>query len=164
MKKVLCPGSFDPITYGHMNVVDQALEIYDKVVIAVLINRNKKSGWFTIEERKQLIEQIYKDNPRVEVVCSDLAAVDVALNNGCKTMAIGLRDVTDYSYEKYKAEVNFVISEEKVNTIALFANPKNTTISSSLVKELFGLGKSISSFVHPLVEEAIKNKFKEDYL
>ena len=164
MKKVLYPGSFDPITYGHMNIVEQALNIYDVVVIAILVNSNKKTGWFTLTEREEIIRQIYKDNPRVEVISANggVAAVDIALDNGCNTMVTGLRDITDYSYEKHKAEVNFLISEEKVSTIALFANPKNTTISSSLVKELVNIGKSVDSFVHPIVQEAIAKKFKEE--
>lgn len=164
MRKVLYPGSFDPITYGHMNVVEQALAIFDKVVIAVLVNRNKSGGWFSLEERKAIIEEIYKDNPNVEVIAVNgrVAAVDVALNNGCNTMVTGLRDLTDFAYEKHKAEVNFAISEGNVNTVALFASPKNTTISSSTVKELVSIGKSIENYVHPIVINKITEKFREE--
>ena len=163
MKKALYPGSFDPITYGHMDVINQALAIFDKVVVAVMVNSSKNKGLFTMEERKELIEQIYKDNPNVEVIAisGKVAAVDVALENGCRTMVRGLRDLTDFAAEKQLAEINLIIGNEQVNTVALFANPKNTTISSTSVKELFSLGKNIDSFVHPVVNKAIEDKFKE---
>lgn len=162
MKKVLYPGSFDPITNGHIDIVNQALGIYDKVIVAVLVNSGKKSPMFTIEERKQLIQEIYKDDARIEVISTgdDIAAVDIALNNGCNTMVRGLRDLTDFAEELKLANINHVISDDKVNTVALFANPKNITISSSNVKELFRLKKDISSFVHPIVYDAIKNKIR----
>ncbi len=164
MKKALYPGSFDPITYGHMDVVDQALKIFDKLIIAVMVNSSKHQGMFSLEERKELIQDIYKDNPNVEVILVDhkVAAVDVALQNACYTMVRGLRDLTDFAAEKQLAEINLIIGEQKVNTVALFANPKNTTISSTSVKELFSLGKSIDSFVHPKVKAAIENKIKEN--
>lgn len=163
MKKALYPGSFDPITYGHMDVITQATTIFDKVIVAVMRNNFKSRGMFTLEERKSLIEQIYKDNPKVEVVVINkkVAAVDVALENGCNTMVRGLRDLTDYAQEKQLAEINLIISNEQVNTVALFANPKNTTISSTNVRELFSLGKSIDDFVHPIVKVAIEVKCGE---
>ncbi len=163
MKKALYPGSFDPITYGHMDVVDQALKIFDKVIIAVMVNSSKNHGMFNLAERKSLIQKIYKDNPNVEVILVDhkVAAVDVAIQNSCYTIVRGLRDLTDFAAEKQLAEINLIIGEQNVNTVALFANPKNTTISSTSVKELFSLGKSIDSFVHPTVNEAIENKAKE---
>lgn len=160
MKKVLYPGSFDPITYGHMDIISQALNIYDKVIVGVAVNTKKNSGMFTREERKSLIEEIYKDEPRVEVITSDenIASVDVALNNGCNSMVRGLRDLTDFAEELKLATINHVISEKQVNTVAFFANPNNITVSSTSVKELFRLGKDISGFVHPIVYKAIKNK------
>ncbi|MBQ8043286.1 MAG: pantetheine-phosphate adenylyltransferase [Clostridia bacterium] len=164
MKKALYPGSFDPITYGHMDVINQALAIFDKVVVAVMVNSSKNKGLFSIEERKALIEQIYKDNHNVEVIAvsGKVAAVDVATQNGCRTMVRGLRDLTDFASEKQLAEINLIIGDERVNTVALFASPKNTTISSTSVKELFSLGKSIDSFVHPAVKQAIGEKLKEE--
>ena len=164
MKKALYPGSFDPITYGHMDVINQALAIFDKVIVAVMVNSSKNKGLFSMEERKELIEQIYKDNPAVEVIAVSgrVAAVDVALENGCHTMVRGLRDLTDFAAEKQLAEINLIIGNEQVNTVALFANPKNTTISSTSVKELFLLRKNIDNFVHPTVGEAIEEKYKEE--
>ncbi len=164
MKNVLYPGSFDPITYGHMDIIDQALNIYDKVIIGIAVNSKKNSGMFTREERKALIEEIYKDNTKVEVITTDenVASVDVALNNDCTSMVRGLRDLTDFAEELKLATINNVISDKKVNTVAFFANPNNITVSSTSVKELFRLGKDISNFVHPIVYEAIKNKMRSD--
>jgi len=164
MKKVLYPGSFDPITYGHMDIIEQALNVYDKVIVGVAVNSKKNSGMFTREERKTLIEEIYKDNQRVEVITSDenIASVDVALNNGCTSMVRGLRDLTDFAEELKLATINQVISDKKLNTVAFFANPNNITVSSTSVKELFRLGKDITNFVHPIVHKAIKNKTRSD--
>ena len=164
MKKVFFPGSFDPITYGHMDIVEQALKVYDKVVIGVLVNSKKREGMFTTEERKQLIQKIYKDTPNVEVITADanVAAVDVALRYGCYSLVRGLRDLTDFADELSRSQINLIISKNKVNTVAFFANPKNITVSSSSVKELFRLGKDISAFVHPIIEDAIKNKVGSD--
>lgn len=164
MKAVLYPGSFDPITYGHMDVVEQSLKIFDKVIIAVLVNSKKSGGLFTIDEREALIKDIYKDNPNVEVVAvsKKQAAVNIALENGCTTIVKGLRNVTDYSYEVDQAKINLeVVSKGAVNTIAVFADPDKSMISSTMVKELFELGIGISEFVHPIVEESIKSKYKE---
>lgn len=163
MKVTLFPGSFDPITYGHIDVVDQALKIYDKVIICVLINSSKNKGLFSIKERAELIKEIYKDNPNIEVMAVDrkIATVDVALENGCNTIIRGLRNVSDFAVEIEQAKLNLEISENKVNTVALFASQNKTAISSSMVKELFSLGKSISNYVHPVVEEAMRNKVKE---
>lgn len=160
MKKVLYPASFDPITYGHMDIVEQALKIFNKVVIAVLVNGQKKSGLFTIDERKALIEKIYGDNPRVEIIATDenISAVKIAIENGCATIARGLRNVTDFAEEIDLSALNLHISEGKINTVAFFANPGKTTISSSRVKELFRVNEKLDAFVHPIVEEAMKEK------
>lgn len=163
MKKVLYPGSFDPITYGHMDVVRQALKTYDKVIIGIFVNSSKNSGLFTLEEREKIIKEIYLNEPKIEVISCDknVATVDIALANGCDTIVRGLRDLTDFASEINMAALNLQISNEKVNTVAYFANPANVTISSSMVKEVFRLGKDISPFVHPIVKREIIKKFEE---
>ena len=163
MKKTLYPGSFDPITYGHMDITQQALNIFDKVIIAISVNPKKNSGLFTFEERANLIKKIYENDDRIEVIQmkETKATVDLALDNGCNTLIRGLRNITDFAEEVSLSEVNLLISDNKVHTVAFFKNKKKTTISSTNVKVLFNLGKDISKFVHPVVEEAIKNKLKE---
>lgn len=153
MTKVLYPGSFDPITKGHMNIVKQASELFDEVVIAVMQNPLKKSGLFTLEERMQIIKELYQRMNNVKVISSSNTAVDVALLNECKVIIRGLRSLSDYNYEVQLQQINKEISGNKVNTICLFADKEYQFISSSIVKEIFYLGKDISKYVDPLVQE-----------
>lgn len=153
MTKVLYPGSFDPITKGHMNIVEQASELFDEVVIAVMQNPLKKSGLFTIEERIEIINKLYEKIDNVKVVSGTKAAVDIALLNDCKAIVRGLRGLSDYDYEVQLQQINKEISDNKVNTICLFADKDYQFISSSMVKEVFNLDKDISRYVDPLVKE-----------
>lgn len=158
MSKVLYPGSFDPITKGHMNIVNQACDLFDEVVVAVLINPNKKNTFFTPAERVRLIENIYKNNNKVKVITSCDAAVDVALENNCVAIVRGLRGITDFDYEISMQQVNKEISDYKVNTICLFADPNYQFLSSSMVKEVFNLGKDVTKYVDDNVYEEMKVK------
>ena len=161
MTKVLYPGSFDPITKGHMNIVNQACDLFDEVVIAILKNPNKKNYFFTGEERLEIIKEIYKDNPNVKVVLSDKkAAVDVALENNCNGIVRGLRSVTDFEYEIGLSQINKEISNDLVNTICLFADSNYQFISSSVVRELVFLDKDVSRYVDDIVLEKIGEKKK----
>lgn len=155
MTKVLYPGSFDPITKGHMNIVAQASELFDEVIIAVLQNPLKKLGLFTLEERMRIIKDLYRKIDNVRVVSGSGAAVDIALLHECKAIIRGLRSLSDYDYEVQLQQVNKDISNNKVNTICLFADKEYQFISSSMVKEVFNLDKDISKYVDPLVKEAM---------
>ena len=157
MKKVLYPGSFDPITKGHMNIIDQSLNLFDEVVVGVLVNPNKKNYFFDFDERLELIKKLYKDDKRVTVVKSDLAAVDVAIENNCSGIIRGLRGVTDFDYEISLSQINKDISDGKVNTVCLFADSNYSFLSSSMVKEVFNLGKDISLYV----DSEVKNKMEQ---
>ena len=161
MTKVLYPGSFDPITKGHMNIVNQTCDLFDEIVIAILKNPNKKNYFFTSEERLEMIKEIYKDNPNVKVVLSDKkAAVDVALENNCNGIIRGLRSVTDFEYEIGLSQINKEISNDLVNTICLFADSNYQFISSSVVRELVFLDKDVSRYVDDVVLEKIEEKKK----
>lgn len=153
MNKVLYPGSFDPITKGHMNIIDQASNLFDQVVIAILINPSKKLSLFTLQERLEIIKELYKDNKKIKVVSDTGAAVDVAIQNECKAIVRGLRGLSDYDYEIQLAEINRDISNNEVNTICLFADKEYQFISSSIVKEIFNLNKDIDKYVDPFVKE-----------
>lgn len=164
MIRVLYPGSFDPITKGHMNIIEQASTLFDEVVVAVLVNPFKK-GMFTIEERVKLIEKLYADYENVKVVTSTEklnATTDIALHYNCKAIVRGLRGVTDFDYEITLAGVNKQISANKVNTICLFADSAYQYVSSSITKEVFNLGKDINYYADPLVVEAMKLKKEND--
>ena len=121
MSKVLYPGSFDPITKGHINIINQASDLFDEVVIAILVNPSKKLSMFSIDE--------------------------------CKAIIRGLRGLSDYDYEIQLAQINKDISNNKINTICLFADKEYQFISSSMVKEVFNLGKNIDKYVDPIVKE-----------
>lgn len=153
MSKVLYPGSFDPITKGHMNIIDQASNLFDEVIVAILINPSKKTSMFTNEERLEIIKEIYKNNNKVKVVSGTGAAVDIAILNECKAIIRGLRGLSDYDYEVQLAQVNKDISNNKVNTVCLFADKDYQFISSSMVKEVFNLNKDIDKYIDPIVKE-----------
>ena len=160
MTRVLYPGSFDPITKGHMNIVEQASELFDEVVIAVMQNPSKKAQMFTIEERVQMIQELYQRMHNVKVVSGDGAAVDVAILHECKAIIRGLRSLTDFDYEVQLQQVNKDISDGQVNTICLFADKEYQFVSSSMVKEVFRLGKDVLKYVDPLVHERMLIKMK----
>ena len=152
-KKVLYPGSFDPITKGHMNIVNQARELFDEVVIAVMQNPLKKNSFFTLEERVEIIKELYQKVNNVKVILGSGAAVDVALINECKAIIRGLRSLSDYDYEVQLQQMNMEISNNKINTICLFADKDYQFVSSSMVKEIFNLDKDVSKYVDPIVME-----------
>ena len=153
MTKVLYPGSFDPMTKGHMNIVEQASDLFDEVIIAVMQNPLKKSGLFTLEERMEIIKELYQRMNNVRVISASGAAVDVALLNECKAIIRGLRSLSDYDYEVQLQQMNKEISNNKVNTICLFADKEYQFVSSSMVKEVLNLDKDISRYVDPIVQE-----------
>ena len=153
MTKVLYPGSFDPMTRGHMSIVSQASVLFDEVVIAVMHNPLKKSGLFTLEERIEIIKELYDKINNVKVIIGSGAAVDVAILNDCEAIIRGLRSLSDYDYEVSLQQINKEISDNKVNTICLFADREYQFVSSSMVKEVFNLNKDISRYVDPIVNE-----------
>ena len=160
MNKVLYPGSFDPITKGHMNIIDQASNLFDEVIVAILVNPSKKDSMFTLEERLELIKRLYKYNDKVKVISGEGAAVDIALLKECKAIVRGLRGLSDYDYEVQLAQVNKDISNDKVNTVCLFADKEFQFISSSMVKEVFNLNKNIDKYVDPIVKRKMLEKRK----
>lgn len=158
MTKVLYPGSFDPITKGHMNIVEQASELFDEVIIAVMQNPLKKSALFTLEERMEMIKELYRRMNNVKVISGSGAAVDVALLNECKAIIRGLRSLSDYDYEVQLQQINKEISNNKINTVCLFADREYQFVSSSVIKEIFNLEKDISPYVDELVKKKMLKK------
>lgn len=157
MIKVLYPGSFDPITFGHMNIIEQSADLFDEVIIAVMHN-SKKTCMFSLQERVELISQLYQDNPKIKVVSSLGATIDLAIQHDCKAIVRGLRSLSDFEYEIQLSQINKQLSDNKINTISLFADNNYEHISSSMVKEILELGKDISGYVHPIIQNAMKEK------
>ena len=160
MTKVLYTGSFDPITKGHENVIKQASELFDEVIVAILKNPKKPNGFFTVEERLEILKKIYATCENIQVIIGSGAAVDVATLHKCKAIVRGLRGLTDFDYEIGMAGINKEISNGEINTICLFADNNYQNISSGMVKEVFTLGKPISRYVSPVVEEAMNEKYE----
>lgn len=157
MKKVLFPGSFDPITKGHMSIITQASDIFDEVYIGVLQNLSKSSSFFTVVERIEMIKQLYESYDKIKVV-TGTKAIAVASEYGCEFIIRGLRNTIDFEYEKNIAEINQDISNNQIHTICLFADPTLSNISSSIVKELFSLDEDISKYVDFSVKEKMLRK------
>lgn len=153
MSRVLYPGSFDPITKGHMNIIEQASNLFDEVLVAVLCNPNKMQGMFSIDEIVAIIEKLYENIQNVRVISASGAAVDVAIAYECGAIVRGLRGLSDYDYEVGMQQINKEISNGSVNTVCLFADKEYQFVSSSMVKEVFSLGKDISRYVAPDVRK-----------
>lgn len=158
MTKVLYPGSFDPMTKGHMNIVSQASNLFDEVIIAVMQNPLKKHGLFTLEERLEIIKELYQEISNIKVISVSGATVDIALLYECKAIIRGLRSLSDYDYEVQLQQMNKELSSNRINTICLFADKEYQFVSSSMVKEVFNLDKDISRYVDPIVQERMLMK------
>ena len=142
--KVLFPGSFDPFTLGHADVVKRALGIFDEIVIAVGYNENK-TGWMPVEERVNSIRKLYADEPRVIVESYTGLTVDFAKERGITTIIRGVRTTADFEFEMQLADVNRQLTG--IETILLPASPQLASLTSSVVRELAHFGRDISPFL-----------------
>lgn len=156
MKIAIYPGSFDPITKGHLDVLKTASEIFDKVIIAVSNNTAKK-GFLSVEERVNLIKASIEDMNNVEVDSFQGLTVEYAKQKGAKVVIRGLRAVSDFEYEMQLSQTNSALSDD-IKTIFLITKPKYNFISSSTVKEIALMHGDISKFVPGAVNEYLKNK------
>ena len=157
MKVAIYPGSFDPITFGHMDIIDRASALFDKVIVAVA-KSEAKNTLFSLEDRVKLAKTIYEDNPKVEIVdFPRQLTVDVAKDQGACAIIRGLRAVSDFEYEFQLATMNRSLAPD---IESIFLTPKESLIyvSSSLIKEICDLKGDVSKFVHPSVEQALKAK------
>lgn len=138
------PGTFDPFTLGHMSIVSRGLELLDEVVIAIGINDSKRT-YFTVEQRLEMLRDLFRDNPRIRVVSYDSLTIDLAKQWNARFILRGIRSVNDFEYEKTIADVNRKLSG--VETIILFTELELTHISSTIVRELLRFGHSVDEFV-----------------
>ena len=153
------PGSFDPITSGHCNIVERALGIFDGVIIGVL-NNPAKSAMFSPEERVQLIERVFASEDRVSVDCFGGLLVDYVSGRGASAVIRGLRAVQDFEYEFQMTMMNRRLAPD-IDTVFMMTDAEYFYISSRTVKEVASLGGDISGTVPPLVEEAIRTRIGE---
>ena len=144
-KIALFPGSFDPITKGHKSIVERALPMFDKIVVAVGTNTAKNSV-FPLEKRIEWIEKTFAQYNNVEVVTFNSLTVDFCREIGAKYILRGLRNSTDFQYERNIARINQELAEE-IETIFLMTKPDDAAISSSLVREILSFGRDVSQFI-----------------
>lgn len=156
--KVICPGSFDPVTIGHIDIISRASGMFDHVIVAVLNNLVKNPS-FTTDERIALLKQATKDFDNVEIVGFDGLLADYAKKRGVNVIVKGLRAVSDFEYEFQQALTNKKLNPE-LETVFLTSNAEYMYLSSSMVKQVASLGGDISSFVPECVHDIIIERLK----
>lgn len=157
-KKAIYPGSFDPVTFGHMDIITRASCIADELVIGVLNNR-AKNPLFSLEERVSMIKEMTGDMPNVTVASFDGLLVEFMNEIGATLIVRGLRAVTDFEYELQIAQANHV-QDSKIETIFLTTDPKYSYLSSTIVKEFASYGGNIANFVPECFIDRIYNKYQ----
>ena len=153
------PGSFDPVTNGHLDIIKRSSRMFDKVIVAVLVN-SAKTPLFTVEERVAMLRESCKNIPNVEIDSFNGLTVTFAKQKGATVMVRGLRAVTDFENEIQLAHTNFAMMPE-IETVFLATAIKWSYLSSTIVKEAAYYGSDISKFVTPNVEKAVNEKFDE---
>ena len=156
MKIAIYPGSFDPITKGHLDILKNAAEIFDKVIIAVAHNPSK-TGFLTVEERVKLIHESVADLNNVEVDSFEGLTIEYAKKNGAEVLIRGLRAVSDFEFEMQLSQTNSALCSE-IKTVFLTTKPKYNFISSSTIREILNNGGDISKFVPKAVYEYLTGK------
>jgi pantetheine-phosphate adenylyltransferase len=156
-KIAVYPGSFDPITYGHLDIIERGLEVFDEIIIAVARNSGKK-GLFSPEERIRHIREALGDNPCVKVDTFEGLLVDYVVSTGAKVILRGLRAVSDFEYEFQIAQMNHNLKSE-VETVFMMTSVPYGYLSSSIVKEVASLKGPVESLVPPVVRKALAEKF-----
>jgi pantetheine-phosphate adenylyltransferase len=157
-KTAVYPGSFDPITNGHMNVIEKSLTLFDRVIVTVA-DHSRKNPLFNTEERVGLIESVYGRNKRVEVDRFDGLLVNYLKRKRINTILRGLRAVSDFEYEFQMVLANRKL-DSRIETVFIMPGEEFFFISSSIVREIAGLKGDVSTFVPKVVSEALKRKFK----
>jgi pantetheine-phosphate adenylyltransferase len=160
MKKAIYPGSFDPVTFGHMDIIERSSKIVDELVIGVL-NNSAKNSLFSLDERVSMIKEMTKDLPNVTVGSFDGLLVDYMREIGATIIIRGLRAVTDFEYELQIAQTNHVQSPE-IETVFLTTNLKYSYLSSTIVKEFASYGGDISKFVPAQFVDRIYKKYEKE--
>ena len=155
--KALYAGSFDPLTLGHLDIIERASNIFSEVVVGVTVNLEKKT-MFTFEERMNMIEEVTKDMSNVSVQMCDGLLADFVNNNGFNVVIRGLRGVSDFDSEKQMAQLHQFLYKDKVETVFMMADSKYDFISSTMAKQVISLGGDGSMLVPPYILKTMKGK------
>ncbi|HEX6548097.1 MAG TPA: pantetheine-phosphate adenylyltransferase [Candidatus Dormibacteraeota bacterium] len=159
MKTAVYPGSFDPFTNGHLDVVERALTIFDRLIVAVGANPDKRSHLFTPEERVEMIREVVAPRPDVEVMTFTGLTVEFARQQGAHSLVKGLRAYSDFDVELQQALMNRKLVPD-IHTVFLMSSFAHIFVSSSILKDIASHGGDVSEFVHPAVAERLKEKFR----
>ena len=160
MKRAVYPGSFDPVTYGHLDIIRRASEIFDVLIVSVL-NNTQKTPLFSVEERVKILREATKDIPNVEVDSFQGLLIDYAAEKNLHVAVRGLRAITDFEYELQIAQTNSKLSHGKLDTIFLTTNLEYAYLSSSSVKEIASFGGDIRECVPDFVADKIYEKYQQ---
>ncbi len=158
MKRAIYPGSFDPVTFGHLDVIKRASEIFDELIVSVL-NNNVKTPLFSVEERVKILEEATKDMPNVKVDSFSGLLIDYARSKGVHVAIRGLRAITDFEYELQIAQTNRKLSDGGLDTVFLTTSLEYAYLSSSSVKEIASFNGDISQCVPDFVGKLVYEKF-----
>jgi len=156
-KIAVYPGSFDPVTNGHIDLITRGVKVFDELIVAVACNQEKKN-LFTVCERMEMIQEIFSGNPQVKVSTFDGLLINYVQSMNAHAIIRGLRAVSDFEYEFQMALMNRNLAPS-VETFFMMSKDTYMYVSSRIVKELASLGGTVSDLVHPLVEEKIKKKY-----
>ena len=158
MSKAIYPGSFDPVTLGHLDIIRRSARIFDEVIVGIL-NNPQKSPLFSVEERVKILEEVTADLPNVKIDSFSGMLVDYAREKGITVSIRGLRGMSDFEYENQVAQYNSKLSGEELETIFLVTSPEYSYISSSGVKEVAGFHGDVSSYLPEKVAELVREKY-----
>lgn len=158
MKIAVYPGSFDPVTYGHIDIIKRSSQLFDKIYIAIMINPNKKST-FSDEEKKEMLEIVTADFDNVEVVIDEGLTVDLADKVGANYLVRGIRAIMDYEYELQIASANMAIGKD-IETVFFLSKPEHSFLSSSITKSIAEHGGDVHKFIPDSIYELVVNKVK----
>lgn len=157
--KAVCPGSFDPVTYGHLDIIQRAAHVFDTVTVAVL-NNASKDPLFSVAQRMELLKEVTKDIPNVSIDSFNGLLIDYMRKNNATTIIRGLRAISDFEYELQVASINRKL-DDSIETFFMMTNNKYSYLSSSIVREVAKYHSSVADLVPPQVEEALMKKFSQ---
>lgn len=156
-RKALYAGSFDPVTKGHLNIIERAAGIFDSLTVAIVVNPNKQ-GLFTVDEREEIMKEVTRHIPNVQTDRFSGLLADYVNDKGFTAVVRGLRNQEDFGYELQMAQMNALLFNDKTETVFLMTDPKYSFVSSSVIKEVASLGGSIDELVPAYAAERIREK------
>ncbi len=159
MRRAVYPGTFDPVTYGHLDIIKRSARQFDEVIVGVLRN-SAKTPLFSTEERVKILKEVTKDIPNVIIKSFEGLSVDFVRMCGAQVIIRGLRAITDFEYELHMAQTNSVLAPD-IETMFLYTSLEYAYLSSSTVREVAAFGADVGKFVPPYVEEALHRRLEE---